>query len=57
MGPCVAEIQFQSLGVEGLGRDAGEATKAVAKGLFGREKSVNEPNAFKAIRNFLTEGL
>ena len=36
--------------------EAAKAGTATVKNLFGKEKQVNEKNAFKAIRNLLKEG-
>lgn len=50
------QSQAIQTGIEAAQGNAAAATKAAAKGLFGRAKNVNEKNAFKAIRNLLKEG-
>ena len=48
--------QAMQAGSEAVQGNTAAATKAAAKGLFGRGKNINEKNAFKAIRNLLKEG-
>jgi len=50
------QSQAMQTGIEAAQGNAIGATKAAAKGLFGRAKNINEKNAFKAIRNLLKEG-
>lgn len=50
------QSQAMQTGIEAAQGNAAAATKAAAKGLFGRGKNINEKNAFKAIRNLLKEG-